>query len=175
MLGWVGRVCADASSRGHDVTAYNLGIRGQTSSDIASRWSAEALPRLSQQPYDQRGLVFSFGANDAARNIPCEQTKANTEAVLGQAKSVAPVLLIGPAPIADNPATDTRITILSEMMADCATRHDIAFLPIFAALRQSQTWMSEAVSSDGAHPGAGGYSVLADLVRSWSAWQDWFR
>ena len=175
MLGWVGRVCTDISAHGHDITVYNLGIRGQTSGEIAGRWQAEAAPRLSQQSYERRGLVFSFGANDAAQDIPLETSKANTEAILGQAKSVAPILLVGPAPIADTPASDTRITALCEVMADCAIRYGIAYLPIFHALRQNQTWISEAMVNDGAHPGAGGYSALADLIRSWRAWQDWFR
>ena len=37
-LGWVGRVTASARRRGHDVTTYNLGIRRDTSADIAARW-----------------------------------------------------------------------------------------------------------------------------------------
>jgi len=172
MLGWVGRVCAGSSE---DLTVYNLGIRGQTSGEIAARWLTEAQPRLSAQPYGQRGLVFSFGANDAAQNIPLERTTANTEAILGQATSMAPTLLIGPAPIADSPSTDPRLNTMSQLMADCASRHGVAFLPIFTALRQNPIWMEEALSGDGAHPGAGGYSALADLVRSWPAWQDWFR
>jgi hypothetical protein len=35
-LGWVGRACAAARRRGHEVTCYNLGIRRDTSADIAT-------------------------------------------------------------------------------------------------------------------------------------------
>src|SRR5689334_860809 len=61
-LGWVGRVVADARRAGCDLTAYNLGIRRNTSADVAARWEGEARLRL---PADCDGrLVFSFGAND---------------------------------------------------------------------------------------------------------------
>jgi acyl-CoA thioesterase-1 len=61
-LGWVGRVVAKARQSGCDVTAYNLGIRGDTSADVAARWRSEASSRLP--PNCNGRLVFSFGAND---------------------------------------------------------------------------------------------------------------
>ncbi|MGA7119410.1 MAG: GDSL-type esterase/lipase family protein [Polyangiaceae bacterium] len=65
-LGWVGRVVARARQGGRDVTAYNLGIRRDTSADVAARWMREARPRL---PHEHDGrLVFSFGANDCTAN-----------------------------------------------------------------------------------------------------------
>lgn len=175
LLGWVGRVCQQAIAQGHDLTAYNLGIRGQASGAIAARWHGEALPRLSAQPLDRRGLVFSFGANDAAQGIAPDRTRSHTEAILDQAQGMAPVLLIGPAPIADTPSADSPLADLCTMMAHCAERRGIAYLPIFATLRRNQTWMGEALAGDGAHPGSGGYSILADMVRQWNAWQGWFR
>lgn len=174
MRGWVGRVCADTAALGHDLTVFNLGIRGQTSGQIATRWHPEAELRLSPRPYAQRGLVFSFGANDVAQGVGLAQSQACTEAILEQARTLAPILLIGPAPIADTPAADSQLQALCGMMAACAGRLGIAYLPIFAALRQNPTWMDEALAADGAHPAAGGYAALADLVRGWSAWQDWF-
>ncbi|MGE4280746.1 MAG: GDSL-type esterase/lipase family protein [Magnetospirillum sp.] len=174
-LGWVGRVCADRLALGHDLTAYNLGIRGQTSGQIACRWYAESLPRLSAHPFEQRGLVFSFGANDAAQMIAPDQTHAHTQSILDQARLLAPVLMVGPAPIADSPASDAPLQHLCQMMAQCAKERQIAYLPIFSDLRHNQSWMAEAVSGDGAHPAAGGYAALAELVRRWDAWRDWFR
>ena len=40
-LGWSGRVCAAANRAGFIVTHYNLGIRGNTTQDILSRWKTE--------------------------------------------------------------------------------------------------------------------------------------
>lgn len=175
LLGWVGRVCAQAIVQGHDLTVYNLGIRGQTSGDIAERWHAEALSRLSAQSFDHRGLVFSFGANDAAQGVTLDHTRTHTEAILDQAQGMAPILLVGPAPIADTPSADSHLADICTMMAHCAQCRGIAYLPVFTDLRQNRTWMDEAPANDGAHPGVGGYSVLADRVHAWSAWQGWFR
>jgi len=68
MTGWggVGRVVAKARQGGRDVTAYNLGIRRDTSADVAAPWGGEARLRLPHE-YDCR-LVFSFGVNDCMAN-----------------------------------------------------------------------------------------------------------
>lgn len=45
-LGWVGRVAARSHGAGRPLTAYALGVRRQTSQDVADRWRAECTPRL---------------------------------------------------------------------------------------------------------------------------------
>ena len=44
-LGWVGRVVARTQHPDLDLTAYNLGVRGNTSGDVVARWGAECHPR----------------------------------------------------------------------------------------------------------------------------------
>ena len=62
-IGWVGRIAAAARKRGHDLSPYNLGIRGETSVQIGRRWRAEAEPRQSPQqegrlsPYRRAALA----------------------------------------------------------------------------------------------------------------------
>lgn len=103
MLGWAGRVCATARQRGHDVTLYNLGIRRDTSTDIAGRWQEEAARRL---PAEQDGrLLFAFGANDCviedgAPRVPLPRSLENAAAILkGTAR---PTLMLGPIPAGDS-------------------------------------------------------------------------
>jgi lysophospholipase L1-like esterase len=48
-LGWTGRICALACQKGHDVTYYNLGVRRETSTDIATRWRDEVSRRLPEE------------------------------------------------------------------------------------------------------------------------------
>jgi len=64
-LGWPGRVCAAAWAAGLPVTPYNLGVRRETSEQVAARWRAEAGPRLAAGA-DCR-VTVSFGANDMVR------------------------------------------------------------------------------------------------------------
>ena len=68
-LGWPGRVLAAERARGVNMTAYNLGIRGQTGAQIAERAASEVSVRISEQG-DRRGVVISFGANDLYQGRP---------------------------------------------------------------------------------------------------------
>jgi acyl-CoA thioesterase-1 len=63
-LGWPGRVVQRERQAGHDLTMHNLGIRGNTTTQIEARWEAEARARLPET--NPAALVFSFGCNDMA-------------------------------------------------------------------------------------------------------------
>lgn len=60
--GWVGRVVVESYRLGLPLTAYNPGVRGETSQQVAARWRAGALSRLT--PAAEGRVVLSFGAND---------------------------------------------------------------------------------------------------------------
>jgi lysophospholipase L1-like esterase len=167
-------VCAAALQQGHHVTYYNLGIRRDTSADIAARWHAECARRF---PQDTDGrVVFSFGVNDTTiehgrRRLSCAATLGNLRTILQDARQRSPTLLIGPPPVAD--AThNTRIAHLCNAMAMVARDIGVPYLPVFAQLIQAPRWMQEVVRYDGSHPRQAGYAELAALVQAWSAW--WF-
>ena len=61
-LGWVGRVVARTQHPDLDLTAYNLGVRGNTSGDVVTRWGAECHPRWKGRA--ERRLVLNVGTND---------------------------------------------------------------------------------------------------------------
>ena len=89
MLGWTGRVCAAAADSGHDITHYDLGVRGDTSTLIKARWRAEAASRLPDG--FKAALVFSFGINDCVhldgvRRVVPDETLSNTRAILAEAR-----------------------------------------------------------------------------------------
>jgi acyl-CoA thioesterase-1 len=175
-LGWVGRAVASARRAGRDVTAYNLGVRGDTSADIAARWEREA--RLRLPPGNDGRLVFSFGANDGASDgadarVPYQASIANAEAILQSALRWLPTLMIGPAIIADDPAANARIRAVSTGYAQLCARLGVPYLEIVELLSASAIWTREAMAGDGAHPSRGGYGLVADAVCAWSAWQVW--
>ena len=173
-LGWVGRACATQMAASHDLTIYNLGVRGNTTAQINQRWQAEAQARLDGVAPAQRRLIFSFGANDSAQDIPPQHTLAEAEGLLRTAQAYAHSLFIGPAPIADDAAADRRIAFLCEDFAALAARLDLPYLPIHGFLRQHRSWMDEAGAGDGVHPNAGGYAALADFIQGWAPWQGVF-
>ena len=175
-LGWVGRACAAARRRSHDITCYTLGIRGDTSADIARRWREEAARRLPAG-IDGR-LVFSFGANDCrgetgTPRVDPGASLANARAILGTAKTHHPTLMLGPPPLSDDAAADAAIATLSPALAGLCRELAIPYLELHRPLSAIGLWRIELAAGDGAHPGAAGYAVIAEIVEGWGAWREW--
>lgn len=174
-LGWVGRVSARARQSGCDLTSYNLGIRRDTSLDVAARWQAETAARL---PKDVDGrLVFSFGVNDCCdengrRRVALGTTLETARGMLAEASRSHPILMVGPPPIA-KAAVNARIAQLSQALAALCGELGMPYLETCAPLVANAVWMDEVAAVDGAHPAAGGYDALAALVQAWPAWTGW--
>ncbi|NEP16666.1 MAG: lipase [Leptolyngbya sp. SIO4C1] len=175
-LGWVGRVCQPWPQ----LTVYNLGVRRETSLDIKQRWQQETERRWGQGC--DRRLVFSFGANDMTLEsgrcrVDLEASIACARQILIQAQRQAAiaVLMIGPPPVADDPDHAQRIVALCDRYAQLCRKLKVAYLPTARALLQSPIWRQEASQGDGAHPAAGGYAALAQLVLDWPHWQLWLQ
>jgi lysophospholipase L1-like esterase len=175
-LGWTGRLCANLSQQGYSITYYNLGIRRETSTQLAQRWQQECDRRFGAE-CDNR-LVFSFGTNDTTlengkTRVEATDSLNNVRQILLLAQQKCPVLMVSPPAILD-PSQNQRISYLSQQFAHLCKELDMPYLDVFTPLSQSATWMGEVQAGDGAHPDAGGYSELAHIVQNWSAWQNWF-
>ncbi|KQC34984.1 GNAT family N-acetyltransferase [Frankia sp. ACN1ag] len=174
-LGWVGRLAARTENRGLHLTAYNLGIRGNTSAQIRARWRQECLPRLSEA--QEARLVLSFGVNDMTHDgqglrVPPDRSVANLAALLTEALPILPVLMVGPPPSGD-PGRDERVAALDEQYASVCAAKDVPYITVFAALKEQPSWQQEIAAGDGAHPAAAGYEQLTDLiVDPWRHWLD---
>jgi acyl-CoA thioesterase-1 len=176
-LGWTGRVVAAALAEGIPLCAYNLGVGGETSADVAERWRAEARPRLPDEG-DPR-VVLAFGVNDVSldeedRRCTQEQSLLSLEEVLLGAQALGlRRFVVGPAAL-DDEATNDRIAELSYAYRMLCTRHRVPFVPLVDELRENETWRRELAAGDGAHPGAAGYAEIARLVLA-AGWLDWLR
>lgn len=173
-LGWPGRVCAASQSPEVGITAYNLGIRADTSEDVRRRWKNEVVARRLI-PHDGR-IVFAFGANDCflvdgKKRIERPATEENAEAILSEASEMLPVLMIGPPPGLGQEQDDLRQDMDGLMKKICG-RTGVPYLSVIDDLRAEGVWQQEAAKGDQIHPSAGGYSALADLVLQWPEW--WF-
>jgi lysophospholipase L1-like esterase len=176
-LGWTGRICVDANKNGYDVTYYNLGIRRETSSELKNRWLNELLLRLPKE-YNGK-VVFSFGVNDTAMEngktrVTLVNSILNTHEILTSARQLYPVLMISPPPVLDKDQ-NARIAELSRQFAFICKRLDIDYLDVFSILEKSHVWMDEVRNNDGAHPKAGGYQELAEIVRQWDGWLNFLK
>jgi acyl-CoA thioesterase I len=172
-LGWVGRVCSIYRERGVDLTSYNLGIRRDTSREIAQRWEAEAKARLPIG-FPSR-LVFSFGNNDTAQaedgqtsRLTLMESLSNTRAILLKAKAGMPTFMIGPIPVFLEQEHNARIFQFSDAFTPLCEELEIPFLNL-AALPFSfwDDWKQEAKAGDGAHPSFRGYQNLAKVISEW--------
>jgi lysophospholipase L1-like esterase len=175
-LGWTGRLCIALSQQACQVTYYNLGIRGETSTELSKRWQLEAERRL-RIGHDNR-IVFSFGTNDTTvennkLRVEFADSLRNAQQILSAAKYRYPVLMVSPPPTADFEMHD-RVQKLSEGFAAICRELEIPYLDVFTPLLTSAVWMTEVEAGDGSHPNAAGYAELAQLVQNWSAWSSWF-
>ncbi|WP_062385379.1 GDSL-type esterase/lipase family protein [Demequina iriomotensis] len=163
-LGWVGRVAAAAVSAGLPTTSYNLGVRGQTGPEIAARILTEVPPRLDAAG-DPR-LVVSFGANDTVevdgrRRTTLADSVAALERIRGSIS--VPLLVVGPPAVGDL-LQNQRLAQLDAALHGAAIRRGVPYVGLFARTSDSQLWRHEVVGSDGYHPGADGYDLLARIV-----------
>jgi acyl-CoA thioesterase I len=168
-LGWIGR----AVSGRREITLYNLGVRRETSADIAARWRAEATPRMTDA--EPMRIVFCFGVNDAHAvdghpRVPQAEGLKNAHAMLTGATALCPVLLVGPPPVTD-PGVCARLEGLNAHFMALAARLKVPFIDVLQPLMADGLWQAEALAWDGAHPGAGGYQRMADLVSAHPAWR----
>jgi acyl-CoA thioesterase I len=165
--GWVGRVVAASFEAGVPLTAYNLGVRRETSCEIAARWQAEAAIRLT--PKADCSVVFSFGANDTTvedgrLRVESDRSLESLSAVVDRATALnLRTLVVGPAPVAEQRQTD-RISELSDAFGGQCAARGIPFIDVAGELRDSEVWQQEVRAGDGAHPGDQGYAHLAGLL-----------
>jgi lysophospholipase L1-like esterase len=174
-LGWAGRISAASRRRGHDISPYNLGIRGETSVQLASRWHNEA--SLRHTALQELRLVFEFGMNDAREingkpQTAEEDSLSAARAILGQASRWKPVLMIGPPPVDDEPRNG-RVKSFCVQLARLCSDLGVPYFDSHSALLNTGVWLRDIREVDGTHPSALGYAEWARLIDAWPAWREW--
>lgn len=163
--GWVGRVTARALARGHDLSAYNLGVRRDTSVDVAARIGREVAPRLPRGVL--AGVILSFGVNDTSwedgrvRVPPAETVRSLRR--MHQEVGTAELFLVGP-PAVDESAQNERLRDTNQALREAAEDLGVPYVDSFTVTEQSPTWRREVREGDGYHPGAAGYEELATII-----------
>ena len=187
--GWPGRLCRGLEIAGCAVTAYNLGINGDTSRDIAARWQGEvAARRLRGNGRGTVALVFAYGFNDAcsanggglqvelAESLALSRTMLTAEAAMG------PTLWIGPTPLDEgvNPMVSGEVTWdmrnadiarYSAAFAVLAREIAIPYLDLFTPLSRSPRYAGALAAYDRVHPADDGYAMIAEHIAAWQGWQ----
>lgn len=170
-LGWPGRVLAAARASGVDLTAYNLGVRGDTAAQVAARAPAETFARF--RTGDRRAVVFAFGANDINQGVAAGATLDQLGDLIQWAKAQDFAVFVLSPPVFRDPAKDAAAeTLGAGMLAVCAGAA-VPFLDQRKAISDWRLWWDQAEAGDGSHPGGGAYAMLAQAFVAWEAWRAW--
>ena len=166
-LGWPGRLCVAETQRSHDVTLYNMGVRGDTSEMIVPRWRSECDVRLPDHVNGR--LVLSFGLNDTAEEggvgirVPLEQSLANARAIISEAAEWLPTLMIGPIPLIEDMQpyvfpngiayhyANDRVAELNGQLTELCDELNVPYLDVFTALIDNAAWEKSQRDCDGVH------------------------
>ncbi|MBC93513.1 MAG: lipase [Rhodospirillaceae bacterium] len=189
-LGWPGRLSINETNQGHDITLYNMGVRGDTSEMVSARWRKECEVRLPEHVNGK--LVMSFGLNDTAEEsnvgirVPIKQTIYNLKNTLTEASQWLPTLVIGPVPIINDMQpyifpngiayhySNDRIAELNILTSSICSDLNISYLNIFDYLSNNPSWANSQRECDGVHATGNGYKILSERVSNWPAWRKWF-
>jgi len=173
MLGWCGRLSRLTAARTPEVTHYNLGVRHQTSRELAARFRAELAIRLAGD-FEKRAVI-SIGFNDTVlengipRVPPADSRAALEEMLAAAAESACPVLVVAP-PTATEAAQADRIRALAEAQEQICAARSVPFIPGHALTADSPVWLHEAAGNDGYHPRAAAYAALAEAIFRTPEW-----
>jgi len=193
LLGWPYRAGQAEVARGHDVTVYNLGIRADTSGLVAERWEAECRARL--KPSFACATIFAIGINDSAheksdaldgRRIELGHSLEIIGGMLAKAEEFGPALWVGPTPVVEAMMPITRLPgVIYDFRNDAIGEYNrayvemaaalgVPYLDLFTPLSVDPAWDAALRKSDGLHPNAQGYELMAARIADWAGWRGLF-
>ena len=169
--GWVTRVVGRTQHPDIQLTAYNLGLRGDTSADVLARWQSEV--PLRWRGRSERRLVISVGGNDVASGVSLARHRLNLANVLDDAASNGVATFVVSPPPSDDNVVNDKLAVLVEAQADVCARRSVPFVDCYSPLLGHDQWQSDlAASGVPHHPGQAGYGLIAWLVLH-NGWNEW--
>lgn len=180
-LGWVGRLKSDFEAKEKYNAVYNLGVPGDTSSDLLKRFETEASARIKKRwPKDKYAIVFSIGTNDSAskekEGNPINDLNTlskNMLKLISKAKEFTDrVLVMGLWPVDEERVqpyeayyfSNERIKNYHEAIKGICNEMNVPFLDKFEELINSDY---KQLLLDGLHGTKEGYEKLYCFVKDW--------
>ena len=171
-LGWVSRVVSRTAHADVDITAYQLGVRDETSADVLARWRIECPPRW--KGHSEKRLVVAVGHHDAEIGMSTARVRLNLANILDDAAASGVAAFgVGPTPTLDADL-NARLEIVVEAQADVCARRGVPYVDCYRPLVSHEQWHSDLGATGGVYPGQAGYGLIAWLVLhgGWDQWLD---
>lgn len=184
--GWVERLRRHWMNSPQDHVLYNLGVRGDRTSQVKKRLSIEFSYRGEIRNKYPDIIILSVGVNDTPRlghsqgrnQTSYEQFSVDINSLLDQAQELAPVIFIGMIPVEEEkmPFLDCFYFNLrdqyhyKEMTKQACQLRNIPYLDTFDLwMSRGENWRQSQMSADGLHPNAKGYETLYQEIRQWES------
>lgn len=185
--GWVEQLrrrWMSVESPGH--VLYNLGVRGNRTSQVLDRLEQEFRHRGELRNRVPDLIILSVGVNDSARvqspqgrnYTDFEQFQVQINTLLDRAQQLCPVLFIGMIPVDESKMpfhgclyyNHESQSQYKEVTRSACLERQIPYLDLFQLwLNRGSHWWRSRLTADGLHPNPLGYrSILQDV----SNWQD---
>jgi lysophospholipase L1-like esterase len=167
---------------------YPLGVRGDGLERVAARIQQEVSCRGELRRQLPQGILLAVGLNDTARvgrpdgrpQLDADGFLFGVKQMLEQAKTLAPVLVLGLTPVDDTvmPYADVlwyqleQVRHYETLLQEACLEADVPFLPLLEGLLQDPQWL-QWLSSDGLHLNSDGHRQVYERVRHWPALLKW--
>lgn len=166
--GWVTSLRNYLESNYDDITTYNLGICGEDSSGLRTRFVVESRPRNPDL------IIIAIGANDVKHqpdtSVSFDKFQDNIEELISQATKITKkIIILGITPVDETLTTPRNkppynfrenkdIYACNKILKELAITNKLAFVPIPAEFTSSDL-------ADGLHPNTGGHTKIFETVK----------
>ena len=182
--GWVERLRRQWMYSEQDHALYNLGVRGDRTTQVQNRLEKEWSHRGELRNKYPDLIILSVGVNDSPRlGHPQGKNLSNfahfaedIANLLDQAQSLCPVLFVGMIPVDEEkmPFLDCFYYNLrdqyryKEVTKQACESRNIPYFDTFDLwMSRGDNWRRSQISADGLHPNVSGYKSLFNEVNDW--------
>jgi lysophospholipase L1-like esterase len=174
-LGWCRRIIniIQNNNPSFQIDYYNLGLRGDTSSQILSRFTRET--KTLQLNNKHNILILSFGTNDCisvgdTQRVTFKKSVDNLKNLIESSKEdFNEVLFITPPFLAIDELND-KLKTLIPLYIETLDTLNINYINLFELLKNNEPWIHDILSTDLVHPSDEGYEELTNLIYNHPNW-----
>ena len=180
-LGWTGRLFRQFVRERAAERQFNLGNAWETLPDLARRAERESRARIESEDsaliYLQPGHIDFAIMPDGKRRTDATTHDAHLDKLISILSELAPVMVVGPAPVSEenlpteSPTngdemrfTNTGLAAASRRMSDICAPRNVPFFDLYEELSKAPSYGLSLEEYDGIHPTMIGHKLIADFI-----------